>query len=36
VQLGGNPGNPAVDLARGTVYVPDGSDEEVSYFPAGL
>jgi DNA-binding beta-propeller fold protein YncE len=36
VQLGGNPGNPVADLAHDTVYVPDGSDDEVSYFPAGF
>jgi len=36
VQLGGNPGNPVVDLAHDTVYVPDASDAEVSYFPAGF
>jgi len=36
VQLGGNPGEPAVDMAHDTVYVPDGSDEEVSYFRAGF
>jgi DNA-binding beta-propeller fold protein YncE len=35
VPLGGNPGNPVVDQANQTVYVPDQSDAEVSYILDG-
>jgi len=31
VALGGNPGNPVFDPANQTLYVPDQSDDEVSY-----
>jgi hypothetical protein len=34
--VGGYPGNPVVDDANDTVYVPDNDDNDVSYFWAGL
>jgi YVTN family beta-propeller protein len=36
VPVGGFPGNPLVDQANDTVYVPDSADGDVSYFPAGF
>jgi YVTN family beta-propeller protein len=36
VPMGGYPGNPVVDAANDTVYVPDNDDNDVSYFWAGL
>jgi YVTN family beta-propeller protein len=36
VPVGGFPGDPVVDEANGTVYVPDTVDGEVSYFLAGI
>jgi YVTN family beta-propeller protein len=36
VPVGGYPGNPVVDDANDTVYVPDNDDNDVSYFWAGL